>query len=45
MSLTRLEAFKHFDLVEFTNGYSKTSPQITMQCKGIEVGTGKVEWV
>lgn len=44
MSLTRLEAFKHFDLVEFTNGYSKTSPQITMECKGIEVGTGKVEW-
>jgi hypothetical protein len=44
MSLTRLEAFKHFDLVEFTNGYNKTSPQITMECKGIEVGTGKTEW-
>jgi hypothetical protein len=44
MSLTRLEAFKHFDFVEFTNGYSKTSPQITMECKGIEVGAGKLEW-
>lgn len=44
MSLTRFEAFKNFDFVEFTNGYSKTSPQITMECKGIEVGTGKIEW-
>ena len=44
MSLTRLEAFKHFDFVEFTNGYNTKSPQITMECKGIEVGTGKVEW-
>jgi len=44
MSLTRLEAFKHFDLVEFRNGYNPKSPQITMECKGIEVGIGKVEW-
>ena len=35
---------KKFDFVEFTNGYNKLSPQITMECKGIEVGTGKVEW-
>ena len=33
-----------FPFVEFTNGYSKSSPQITMECKGIEVGTGNVEW-
>jgi hypothetical protein len=36
--------FKDFDLIEFTNGYNKKSPQITMECKGIEVGTGKTEW-
>jgi len=36
--------FQHFDFVQFTNGYSKTSPQVTMECKGIEVGTGKAEW-
>ena len=34
----------HFDFVEFRNGYSKTSPQITMECKEIEIGNGKVEW-
>ena len=39
-----LEVFKHFDFVEFRNGYSKTSPRITMECKGIKVGSGKVEW-
>ena len=43
-ALTGSEVFKQFDFVEFTNGYSKTSPQITMECKGIEVGTGKAEW-
>jgi hypothetical protein len=29
--------FKHFDFVEFTNGYSKTSPQITMEFKGTRI--------
>ncbi len=29
--------FIQFDLVEFTNGYSKTSPQITMEFKGIRI--------
>lgn len=36
--------FKHFDFVEFTNGYNKTSPQITMECLEIKQTTGKVEW-
>ena len=44
MSLTKHEVFRHFDYVEFTNGYSKTSPKITMECMGIIVGKGKVEW-
>lgn len=33
-----------FDLIEFTNGYNKKSPQVTLECKGIEIGTGKKEW-
>ena len=33
-----------FDLIEFTNGYNKRSPQVTLECKGIEIGTGKTEW-
>ena len=36
--------FKHFDFVEFTNGYNKQSPQVTMECLGILHTTGKVEW-
>ena len=44
MSLTRLEAFQHYDFVQFTNGYNKNSPQVTLECKSIEVGVGKVEW-
>jgi len=36
--------FKQFNFVEFTNGYSKSSRQITMQCKGIEIGVGRGEW-
>jgi len=36
--------FKKFDLVEFTNGYNKKSPQVTMECKGIEIGVGRGEW-
>lgn len=36
--------FKDFNLVEFTNGYSKSSRQITMECKGIEIRVGRGEW-
>ena len=31
---------KHFDLVEFTNGYSPKSPQITLEFLGLEIGKG-----
>lgn len=44
MSLTRLEAFKHFDTVTFKNGYAKDAPEITLEFKGIEIGTAKPEW-
>ena len=32
-----------FDQVEFTNGYGKHRPKITLECKGIHIGTGKPE--
>ena len=35
---------KNFDLVEFTNGYGKDKPQVTLECRGIEIGKGKPEW-
>lgn len=44
MSLTRFEPFKHFDYVEFTNGYNSKSPKIILECKGIEVGIGNPDW-
>lgn len=36
--------FKAFDFVRFKNGYSRTSPQITMEFKGISIGQGLPEW-
>jgi len=30
--------FKKFDFVQFTNGYSKLSPQITFEFKSIRIG-------
>lgn len=35
---------KHFDLVEFTNGYGSDKPRIVVQCFGIELGESKPEW-
>ena len=36
--------FKHFDLIRFTNGYSKSSRQITMEFQNILIGEGLPEW-
>lgn len=36
--------FKEFDYVLFTNGYSKNSPQMKVECLGIELGHSKPEW-
>jgi hypothetical protein len=36
--------FKKFDFVEFTNGYNKNSPQITVECLNILIGQGLPEW-
>lgn len=35
---------KRFDLVEFTNGYNKSSPQVTLEITDITISTGNVEW-
>ncbi len=35
---------KRFDVVKFKNGYSKTSPEFTMELLGIERGCGRPEW-
>lgn len=36
--------FKKYDWVEFTNGYNKNSPRVTLECKGIEIGMGFTDW-
>ncbi len=36
--------FRKFDAVKLTNGYSRQSPSILMECEGIEIGTAKPEW-
>ena len=35
---------REYDQVEFTNGYGKHRPRITLECKGIHIDTGWVEW-
>lgn len=35
---------KKFDLVEFTNGYNKQSPKITLEVSDITIGTGNFLW-
>ena len=35
---------QNFDRVEFKNGYSPKSPQVTFECLGIKYGKGKSEW-
>lgn len=44
--ITRGEGFKpkHFDAVEFTNGYGNHRPRITVECKGINIGIGNQHW-
>lgn len=36
--------FKEFDYVLFTNGYSKDSPQMKVECLGIDLDYSKPEW-
>ena len=37
-------AIRPFTHIEFTNGYGNHRPQMTFECAGIEIGTGKQEW-
>lgn len=37
-------SLKRFDRVIIKNGYSKTAPTITIECRGIEIGKAKPEW-
>lgn len=37
-------SFAEFDVVKFTNGYSKDAPTITLKCRGIEMREGRPEW-
>lgn len=42
---TLLDAVKKdFDTIKFTNGYSKNSPSITLECLGISINFGYVNW-
>lgn len=36
--------YNEYDVIIFKNGYSKKSPQVTVECKGISIGHGKYEW-
>lgn len=36
--------FKHYDAIEFTNGYGNHMPKMLVECKGITIGRGKPEW-
>ena len=35
---------KDFDVVKFTNGYSKNAPCITLSWEGMDVREGRPEW-
>ena len=43
-SVNRLEPFKHFDTITFSNGYSKNRPQFEIKLKNIRVGFGNPDW-
>lgn len=35
---------KHYDAVQFTNGYSPSSPRFLIELRGIDKGVGRPEW-
>lgn len=37
-------SYRHFDFVEFKNGYAKSAPTMLVECKGISVGKAHAEW-
>lgn len=39
-----LDVFRPFDVVVFQLGYQTDAKRMTVECKGIDYGTGKPEW-
>jgi hypothetical protein len=37
-------AYKKFDVIRFTNGYSKAAPYFYIASKGVGIGYGKTKW-
>jgi len=35
---------KHFDIIEFKNGYGKNAPAMFVEFKGVEIGEAKPKW-
>ena len=42
--LKRYIGFKHFDVVEFKNGYAKDARTMRFECKSVESGWGNSDW-
>lgn len=40
----KIGGFNDFQYVNFRNGYNPKSPFMVVECKGIEIGIGKLEW-
>jgi hypothetical protein len=38
------KGFKHFDVVQFKNGYAKSAPTVTVQFMGIVKRVGRKKW-
>ena len=38
------ECFKHFDLIEFSNGYGHKVPKFTIKCEGFKISKGNTLW-
>lgn len=36
--------FKHFDQIEFINGYHSDARRLRIECKGIKIGMSKPKW-
>lgn len=39
-----IRQFRNYEVIKFKNGYGKNAPVLTVEFKGIEIGTGKQEW-
>lgn len=44
MTHIKFNGYRKFDIVCFRNGYSKKSPTVWIECKGIREGRSKLKW-